>query len=128
MALTCLTNFSLWSIVIKRVSLFRKSLHNLPYNTFSIFYLAAPWPTLCHCRWDSLTYMMLISTFLFQFQPEGHWEPRNEVWTEYLLILLQRFNLRSHCPYDWLVGELQLFYEISDLNSLVWQTTLISTI
>lgn len=66
--------------------------------------------------------MMLISTFLFQFQPEGHWEPRNEVWTENLLILLQRFNLRSHCPYDWIVSELQLFYEISDLNSLVWQT------
>ena len=41
-------------------------------------YLAAPWPTLGHYRGVSLTHLMLI-TGVLHIQPEGHWEPRNEV-------------------------------------------------
>ena len=42
------------------------------------WYLAAPRPTLGHYRRDSLTRPMLITAFL-HFQPEGQWEPRDEV-------------------------------------------------
>ena len=54
-------------------------------NTFQSFlllffncYLAVPWPTLGHSQGHSLTNLMLITAFV-HIQPEGHWEPRNEV-------------------------------------------------
>ena len=41
-------------------------------------YLAAPWPTLGHYWGGSLTHLMVI-TCILHIQPEGHWEPCNEV-------------------------------------------------
>ena len=41
------------------------------------YHLAVPRLTLGHYGGDSLTHLMLITVFL-QFQPEGHWEPRNK--------------------------------------------------
>ena len=60
----------------KEVLLSRK----LQDHAFSFFncYLAVPWPTLGHCRGDSLTNPILITAFS-TFRPEGYQEPHNEV-------------------------------------------------
>ena len=47
-------------------------------NSFFNFFLAAPRPTLGHCRGDSLTHPMLITAF-YLVQPVGHREPRGKV-------------------------------------------------
>ena len=53
-------------------------LHILLSLHFFNCYLAAPRPTLGHCRRDSLIHSMLISAFL-KLRPEDHWEPHSEV-------------------------------------------------
>ena len=47
-------------------------------NDFFNCYLAAPRPTLGHYLGGSLTYPMLITTFL-HIRPDGHQEPRSDV-------------------------------------------------
>ena len=43
-------------------------------------YLAAPRPIFGHSQGDSLSNPMLITAFYLR-RPEGHWDPRNEVWS-----------------------------------------------
>ena len=50
----------------------------VPLFFFFNCYLAVPRPTLGHSQGDSLTNLMLITTFV-QVRPEGHREPRNKV-------------------------------------------------
>ena len=46
------------------------------FGFFSIVcYLACPWQTLSYCWGDSFIHPILLINF--NFQPEGHWEPRN---------------------------------------------------
>ena len=54
-----------------------KQIPEFPSSFFNC-YLAVPWPTLGHSQGHSLTNLMLITAFV-HIQPEGHWEPRNEV-------------------------------------------------
>lgn len=60
---------------------------------------ACPTATLGHSQGDSITNPVLITAFEL-FQPEGHWEPRNQVgslsWAEHLVgFELETFQFES---------------------------------
>ena len=80
------------------------------HSFFLNCYLAVPRPTLGHSPGDSLTNLMLITTYV-RIRPEGHREPRNEVESlspaEHLAgfepgtfrFLFQRLNPLGHSIY-----------------------------